>query len=187
MTLQPGQGGALWLPDPAGRFDQRYWDGHAWTTAVMIGGQVQSDADPLPEGEPGAAVASPLPPPPVASGPAHVPAARPGDRYTSLRPDEAQRRLGQMLQMQGWSIAVPASDRFEVSVSTPGKPNVIVGLLLFLWLIVPGIIYFAIKSRPTVSRASMTFIPEGDGTRIALQGTPEALQQLGAVMVMLPW
>lgn len=185
MTSSLGQGGAAWLPDPAGRFDQRYWDGHVWTTAVMSGGQVRSDADPLPEGEPGAAVASPVAPPPLS--PAHVPAAAPGDRYTSLRPDEAQRRLGQMLQMEGWSVAVPATDRFEISLSIPGKPNVIVGLLLCLLWLVPGIIYFIMKSRPTVSRASLTFVPEGDGTRIAIQGSPDAIQRLGGVMVMLPW
>jgi hypothetical protein len=187
MTLLPGQGGASWLPDPAGRFEQRYWDGHAWTTAVMNDGQVHSDAGPLPEGEPGAATASPVAPPPVALGPAHIPAARPGDRHTSLRPDEAQRRLGQMLQMEGWSIAVPATDRFELSLSIPGKPNVIIGLLLCLFFVWPGIVYFVIKSRPTVSRASLNFVHEGDGTRIAIQGSPAAIQRLGGVMVMLPW
>jgi hypothetical protein len=92
-----------------------------------------------------------------------------------------------MLQMEGWSVTVPATDRFELSLGIPGKPNMIIGILLCLLWLVPGIVYFIIKSRPTVSRASLTFVPEGDGTRIAIQGSPEAIQRLGGVMVMLPW
>jgi hypothetical protein len=32
-----------WYPDPTGRFEQRYWDGGAWTDNVSTGGTRQSD------------------------------------------------------------------------------------------------------------------------------------------------
>lgn len=188
MTIPlPGQGGASWLPDPTGRFELRYWDGHEWTTAVQTGGQVLSDAEPLPEGEPGAARAAAATPPPIVGGPSYVPAAGPGDRYTSLAPDEAQRQLGQKLQMEGWTIAVPTRERFELTLTIPGHPNMVIGLLLALLWVLPGLIYFMRKSRATELRASLIFIPNGDGTRIAVQASSEAMQRLGGVMAMLPW
>lgn len=37
---------AAWHPDPAGRHEQRYWDGNAWTDHVMDKGQPGSDPPP---------------------------------------------------------------------------------------------------------------------------------------------
>jgi hypothetical protein len=34
---------AGWFPDPAGRHDQRYWDGSTWTDAVVSNGQPGTD------------------------------------------------------------------------------------------------------------------------------------------------
>src|SRR4051794_30617176 len=34
---------AGWLPDPYGRFQQRYWDGSQWTAHVVTNGQQQVD------------------------------------------------------------------------------------------------------------------------------------------------
>lgn len=45
QSIMPG-----WYPDPAGRFEQRYWNGAAWTEQVMSGG-VQG-YDPLPPAPP---------------------------------------------------------------------------------------------------------------------------------------
>ncbi|MCA1695565.1 MAG: DUF2510 domain-containing protein, partial [Actinobacteria bacterium] len=69
----PSQGGAAWLPDPAGRFQHRYWDGSLWTTAVMTDGQVTADAELLPQGEPGSEAVVPSAPP-VPVGPGYAPA-----------------------------------------------------------------------------------------------------------------
>lgn len=156
----------------------------------MRGGEVLSDSEALPEGEPGSAVTTqapvpPVPPAPPEAGP--VPQANAGDRYTSLSPDEAQRRLGPMLQMQGWSVTAPRPNQFDLALTVPGNPNVLVGVLLFFICIVPAIIYYIIKGRATVLQASMIFVPTEGGTRIALQGSGVALQRLGPVMVMLPW
>lgn len=186
----PGEGGALWLPDPTGRFDQRYWDGGAWTTAVMRGQDVLSDVEALPEGVPGSEITTPptVPPvPPQVPGPSHVPQASASDRHTSLSPEETQRRLGQMVQMQGWDVTVSGPNQFDVVFTVPGKANTMIGVLLLLIWILPGVIYFIVKGRPTHVRASMIFIPADGGTRIALQGSPDALQRLGPIMVMLPW
>jgi hypothetical protein len=183
----PGQGGPSWLPDPAGRFEMRYWDGQAWTTAVQTGGQTLSDAGPLPEGQPGAAIALPEPPPPIDTGPSHVPAPSPGDRHTSLSPNEAQRQLGQMLVAEGWNVVWPVMDRFELSLKVPGNANPLLGCLLLLIWVLPGIIYFLLAGRSTVHRATLIFVREGSGTRIAVQASPQATQRLGGVMARLPW
>jgi Protein of unknown function (DUF2510) len=34
---------ASWQPDPSGRFEQRYWDGSAWTEHVSTGGVTTAD------------------------------------------------------------------------------------------------------------------------------------------------
>lgn len=34
---------AGWMPDPSGRFEQRYWDGTAWTENVSTGGVTSAD------------------------------------------------------------------------------------------------------------------------------------------------
>ncbi len=41
MTSTPPAG---WYPDPSGRFEQRYWDGAAWTEHVVSGGQQSTAA-----------------------------------------------------------------------------------------------------------------------------------------------
>jgi hypothetical protein len=188
MLNLPGEGGASWLPDPAGRFEQRYWDGSRWTTAVMRGDQVFSD----PEEPPSGGAASPIVPPPVPPVPsqaamASVPAVGPADRYTSLRPDEAQRRLGQLLSMQGWTVRAASYDRLDLTLSVPGEANMLLGLLLILLWILPGLIYFALKRRPTQLNAMLTFVPTEQGTRIAVSGGSVAIERLAPVMLMLPW
>jgi hypothetical protein len=35
---------AGWFPDPAGRHEQRYWDGAVWTDAVVSNGQPGTDS-----------------------------------------------------------------------------------------------------------------------------------------------
>ena len=35
---------ANWYPDPAGRFELRYWNGEKWTEHVSTGGQQSTDA-----------------------------------------------------------------------------------------------------------------------------------------------
>jgi hypothetical protein len=104
-----------------------------------------------------------------------------------LSPDVAQRQLGQWLQLEGWNVAWPAQDRFELTLSIPGNANTMIGCLLLLIWLVPGIIYFLLAGRSTVHRATMTFVREDNGTRIAIQASPQAMQRLAGVMVRLPW
>lgn len=39
----PGAPPPGWFPDPTGRNEQRYWDGRAWTDAVVSNGQPGTD------------------------------------------------------------------------------------------------------------------------------------------------
>lgn len=46
MPAQPAAAAAVpasWLPDPAGRHEQRYWDGSRWTEHVSTGGTASVD------------------------------------------------------------------------------------------------------------------------------------------------
>lgn len=47
-TVPTGQRGipAGWMPDPSGKFDQRYWSGTAWTEHVLKGGVPSVDPPP---------------------------------------------------------------------------------------------------------------------------------------------
>ena len=44
LTRPPLGTAARWLPDPAGRHDLRYWNGHDWTVHVADDGQATTDA-----------------------------------------------------------------------------------------------------------------------------------------------
>ncbi len=46
-------GSGRWYADPTGRFAQRWWDGAAWTSEVVLaGGQQTADPAPLPDPPP---------------------------------------------------------------------------------------------------------------------------------------
>ncbi len=44
--------GAGWFPDPVGRGEHRWWDGHGWTDVVSVDGQERTDPQPPPLGSP---------------------------------------------------------------------------------------------------------------------------------------
>lgn len=197
MNPQAAPGRAGWLPDPTGRFDTRYWDGTAWTQAVMRDGQVDSDPvadsatgaetkpgghDPtaMAAGRISAGVASPPPEPqypPVAST----------DRFTSLSPKDAQARVAQMLAMSGIVIQQSMPGRMDGTIELKREPNwIVVVVLLFLW-IVPGVIYWYMTSRPVTHPLSLVFVPVETGTRIALQTSPPVLERLAPILAPLPW
>ncbi len=44
--------GAGWFPDPVGRGEHRWWDGHRWTDVVSLGGEERTDPRPPPLGTP---------------------------------------------------------------------------------------------------------------------------------------
>lgn len=59
MTVPPAAvgvtapGSGRWYADPTGRFAQRWWDGAAWTSEVVLaGGQQTADPAPLPDPPP---------------------------------------------------------------------------------------------------------------------------------------
>jgi TIR domain/Protein of unknown function (DUF2510) len=70
----PAGPAAAWFPDPLGRFEQRYWDGTAWTATVASGGR--PSVDPL--GASRAPVAQSRPQPPSQPQPFAHPTPQPG-------------------------------------------------------------------------------------------------------------
>jgi hypothetical protein len=187
MSTQVPAGQPGWLPDPAGRFESRYWDGTKWTQAVMRGGEVDTD----PEEEPSAPDSGPSilpdPPAPEQTVMPHVAPPADSDRFTSLPAAEAQARLSQMLPMTGVTVTQTTPGRIDGSLTVKGEPNVVVLVILLLVWILPGLIYWFVKSRPVTERFSLVFVPVATGTRISVQGGPKVMQGLVPVMGQLPW
>jgi Protein of unknown function (DUF2510) len=187
MSAQLSSGQPGWLPDPSGRFESRYWDGAHWTDAVMRGGQVESD----PDGKPAASsVDAPIPPDPPLPRQAVMPHAAPPaptDRFTSLPAADAQTRLSQMLPMSGVTVTQVAPGRIDGMVTVKDEPNIVVLIVLLLVWILPGLIYWYMKSKPVTERFSLVFVPVATGTRISVQAGPKTMGRLVPVMGQLPW
>jgi hypothetical protein len=179
--IEPGEIG--WHPDPAGRFDSRYWDG-GWTRAVMRDGEVDTDPEDVPPAAfaQGAAQRSPALRPAAPARPRSA-----ADRFTSLAPEEAQSRLAQMLAIGDIALVDTAPGRLGATVTVAGEPNwIIVVVLCFFWLL-PGIVYWYTKSRPVAHPLSLDFLAAEPGTLIMIQGDPRALERLAPVLAQLPW
>jgi hypothetical protein len=195
MTDQPG-----WHRDPAGRFDSRYWDGSRWTSAVMRNGQVDTDpCEPTPAmdgigstsatgvGESGSATGA-APAASIGPQPATFAAGWTAtDRFTSLAPAEAHARIMQLLPLGGITLTGNSPGRLSAQVSAAEEPNwIVVVALCFLWLL-PGLIYWYVKSRPVAHPLVVQLLPAELGTRIALQGDAVALERIAPVLAQLPW
>lgn len=166
MDPQGAQGGAAWLPDPSGRFDARYWDGSAWTTAVIRDGE--ADTDVVPQAD-----AAERPPVPVPS----YQNSSPLNRWTSLSPGEAMSRTGQLLVASGWSVTTMGANRMQGTVSVRRNPTLLGGLLY----------YAIVKLRPWTCQADISVAVEGAGARVAATCDPPAVEGLAAVLSQLPW
>ncbi len=201
QQAHPDQAG--WHPDPAERFDSRYWDGHAWTRAVMRDGQVDTDPEYVP---PTTVVqtgdlqpifvqnaGAPSIPPQSAKRRRSVPwgqappSPATADRFTSLAPEEAQSRLAQMLAVSGIALTETAPGTLSATVTIAGEPNwILVVALCFIWL-VPGIVYWYMNSRPVPYPLSLRFLATELGTHIVVDGDPRALERLAPALTQLPW
>jgi hypothetical protein len=191
QQASPGQPG--WHDDPAGRFDSRYWDGDGWTRAVIRDGQVEADPDDPPNG--GSATRRPAPAyeKGLAGGSAAAVMTSPGvsvgvaDRFTSLAPPEAQGRLVQLLPIGGFTIIDSSPGRLAATVEVAGEPNwVLVVALCLLWLL-PGLLYWYVKSRPTPRRLALQMLPVELGTSVSIQGEAAALERVAPILAQLPW
>jgi|HubBroStandDraft_6_1064221.scaffolds.fasta_scaffold84144_2 hypothetical protein len=109
------------------------------------------------------------------------------DRFTSLAPDEAQSRIVQMLAIGGITLTENSPGRLVATATVAGEPNwIVVVVLCFLWL-VPGVVYWYVKSRPVAHPLAVQLLPAELGTRVALQGDPVALERIAPVLAQLPW
>jgi hypothetical protein len=92
-----------------------------------------------------------------------------------------------MLAVGGFSLVDAAPGRLTATVAVAGEPNwIIVVALCFLWLI-PGFIYWYVKSRPVAHQLSLQFLATELGARIVIEGGPQALERLAPVLAQLPW
>jgi hypothetical protein len=195
MVGQPG-----WHRDPAGRFDSRYWDGSRWTSAVMRNGQVDTDPRELDSAADGIGPASTTGIGGSVSSTGAAPVASMGpqpaifaagwtaaDRFTSLAPAEAHARIVQLLPLGGITLTDNSPGRLSAQVSAAEEPNwIVVVALCFLWLL-PGLIYWYIKSRPVAHPLVVQLLPAELGTQIKLQGDAVALERIAPVLAQLPW
>jgi hypothetical protein len=189
MTSAP-PGGPGWYPDPAGRFDDRYWDGTDWTSAVKRGEHVESDPEPvILEAASRADQYSPTAPPPRSGGgPQTRPTVAPRDgRWTSLPPTEAQSEVVRVLSAAGIPIQGQEPGLVHAVVRLRGKPNVMRAILLDALCIIPGIIYLIRASRTRMLPADVYLVPSSPGTTsITIRAAPEARRALLSVLAALP-
>lgn len=186
MTSAPG--GAGWYPDPAARFDDRYWDGSGWTAAVRRGGHVESDSEAVP--------ASPaIPSPPTGGGVQTTPAVTPpewplgaaGDRWTSLPPAQAQSEVVRVLSVAGFPIQGQQPGLVHAVVPFRGKPDLVRAYFLWALCIIPGIIYSINASRTRMFPADVHLAPSSAGTTsIIIRAAPEAREAVLSVLAALP-
>jgi hypothetical protein len=109
------------------------------------------------------------------------------DRFTSLAPAEAHARIVQLLPLGGITLTDNSPGRLSAQVSAAGEPNwIVVVALCFLWLL-PGLVYWYVKSRPVAHPLVVQLLPVELGTRIALQGDAVALERIAPVLAQLPW
>jgi hypothetical protein len=109
------------------------------------------------------------------------------DRFTSLVPTEAHARIVQMLPIGGITLTDNSPGRLSAQVSAAGEPNwIVVVALCFLWLL-PGLVYWYVKSRPVAHALVVQLLPAELGTRITLQGDAVALERIAPVLAQLPW
>lgn len=193
----PGQAG--WYGDPAGRFESRYWDGARWTQAVMDNGVASSDPEFHEQSSamgPGGVSSNPLSavPPPLGQAPPPGPVPRHGavgsgtrERATSLSPRDAQERVCQVLAMSGYAPTQVAQGQVTTTVTIKPEPNGILLVVLIIFCLLPGIIYWYVASRPVHHQVTIFLTPNGAGTQILVQGHPDALAMIGPIVDRLPW
>jgi len=64
---------------------------------------------------------------------------------------------------------------------------VVVLVVLLLVRILPGLIYWHVKSRLVTERFNLAFVPVAPRTGITIQGGPRVMQGLAPGMGQLPW
>lgn len=194
MSQEASHGQPGWHDDPRGRFDSRYWDGDGWTRAVIRGGQVESDPEDPPEGDSSATHRSAPEHQAAMAGDAATAAITPtaasfaaADRFTSLAPPAAQARLAQMLPIAGFRVVDSSPDFIAATVEVAGEPNWILAVALCLLWLLPGIVYWYVKSRPTPRRLALQMLPVKLGTRVSVRGDAAALERAAPILAQLPW
>jgi hypothetical protein len=190
-------GGAGWYTDPAGRFDDRYFDGSKWTSAVKRGEQVESDPEAVPDRfAAGEDSGSPtIPPPPSASqaqsGQAVAPPGWPlgatGDRRTSLPLAEAQREVVRCLSLTGIVVKDQQPGLVQAAVPLKGETNVAIAVILCVLCIIPGVIYLITSSRTRMLPAAVALATASPGTTvITVQAAPAPRQAVLSALGTLP-
>ncbi len=183
-SVAPGAAG--WYPDPAGRFDDRYWDGHDWTSAVKRGEHAESDPEAVPP--------SPCVPPLPGSEQTgqqrtlpHFPPSAAGDRWTSLPVAQAQSEVVRVLSVAGILIKGEQPGLVHAAIPLRGEPNVVRAIILWALCVIPGIIYLINASRTRILPADVQLVPSSPGTTsITIRAAPEARQVVLSVLVALP-
>lgn len=192
-SAAPGNAG--WHPDPTGRFEERYWDGSTWTSAVKRGEQVESDPESVPEVSADGNSASPTTPSPASAASTGRTVAAPawpqgggsGDRQTSLSPPEAQREIVRVLPLAGILVKSEQPGQVHAAIPVKGETNVALVIILCFICIIPGIIYAIVSSRTSMMPATIQLASSPSGsTIITIQAAPGPRQAVLSALGTLP-
>ncbi len=190
-------GGAGWYPDPVGRFDDRYWDGGSWTSAVKRRDQVESDPEAVPAkcaaGEDSASFT--IPTPQSAGGPLggqrvappQWPRGATGDRRTSLPLADAQREIVRVLPLARIRVTDQQPGVVQAAVPIEGETNLALAIVLCLACFIPGVIYVIASSRTRMRPAAVHLAPSSLRTTvITVQAAPAPRQAVLSALATLP-
>lgn len=109
------------------------------------------------------------------------------ERMTSLSAADAQTRVCQALAMAGMPPTQVSQGRVDTTVTIKPEPNNILLVVLIIFCLLPGIIYWYVASRPVHHLVSILLTPTAQGTQVTVQGHPDALAMIGPVVDRLPW
>jgi Protein of unknown function (DUF2510) len=194
-SAAPGVAG--WYPDPVGRFDDRYWDGGSWTSAVKRRDQVESDPEAVPakyaarENSASFTIPTPQSGGDPLNGQRGVPPEWPrgatGDRQISLPLADAQREVVRVLPLARIRVTDQQPGLVQATVPIEGETNLALAIFLCLACLIPGIIYAIASSRTRLRPAAVHLAPSSLRTTvITIQAAPAPRQAVLSALATLP-
>ena len=108
-------------------------------------------------------------------------------RYvTWLPPDSASQRLALTLAGRGATVTTQSVSGLAGFVTTVKKPSIVLGLLLMLLCLVPGVLYFAFAGGSSTEAFSISLTPTSAGTRVGWNGQGQGLAVAAWACAQLP-
>lgn len=105
---------------------------------------------------------------------------------TTLEPSAAQQQLALLLVSRGAIITAQSSSGVTGHFVTDKGPSIMLGLLLLLLCLVPGVLYLLLAKNTVYESFSITLRPTTNGTALARSGQGKGLASATWACAQLP-